>query len=107
MFESKAGVFFIAGVGFFLLAFLGNGVVPMLMYKDRPEVTAEQLVAGIPGVRIVDPGRAGAADEIGVEVDALDGAAREEEIARMLAGAQVTEAARAAAQSLLTSETEG
>ena len=46
MFESKAGVFFIAGVGFFLLAFLGNGVVPMLMYRDRPEKTAEQLVEG-------------------------------------------------------------
>ena len=46
MFESKAGVFFIAGVGFFLLAFLGNGVVPMLMYRDRPEQTAEELVAG-------------------------------------------------------------
>jgi cytochrome c oxidase cbb3-type subunit 2 len=48
MFESKAGVFFIAGVGFFLLAFLGNGVVPMIMYKDRPELSAEQLVAGVP-----------------------------------------------------------
>ena len=41
MFESKAGVFFIAGIGFFVLAFLGNGVVPMIMYKDRPEKTAE------------------------------------------------------------------
>lgn len=45
MFESKAGIFFIAGVGFFLLAFLGNGAVPMIMYKDRPEKTAEDLVA--------------------------------------------------------------
>ena len=48
MFESKAGIFFIAGVGFFVLAFLGNGVVPMIMYKDRPELTAEELVAGVP-----------------------------------------------------------
>jgi cytochrome c oxidase cbb3-type subunit II len=46
MFESKAGVFFIAGVGFFLLAFLGNGVVPMIMYRDRPEKTVEELVEG-------------------------------------------------------------
>ena len=44
MFESKSGIFFIAGVGFFLLAFLGNGIVPMIMYKDRPEQTAEQVV---------------------------------------------------------------
>ena len=44
MFESKSGIFFIAGIGFFLLAFLGNGVVPMVMYKDRPEQTAEQVV---------------------------------------------------------------
>jgi cytochrome c oxidase cbb3-type subunit 2 len=44
MFESKSGIFFIAGIGFFLLAFLGNGAVPMIMYKDRPEQTAEQLV---------------------------------------------------------------
>ena len=51
--------------------------------------------------------KTGGADDIGVEVDALDGGAREEEIARMLAGAQVTAAARAAAQSLLTSEREG
>lgn len=44
MFESKSGIFFIAGIGFFLLAFLGNGAVPMLMYKDRPEQTAEEVV---------------------------------------------------------------
>jgi len=44
MFESKSGIFFIAGVGFFLLAFLGNGIVPMIMYKDRAEQTAEQVV---------------------------------------------------------------
>jgi cytochrome c oxidase cbb3-type subunit 2 len=44
MFESKSGIFFIAGIGFFLLAFLGNGAVPMLMYRDRPEKTAEEVV---------------------------------------------------------------
>ena len=44
MFESKSGIFFIAGIGFFLLAFLGNGAVPMIMYKDRHEQTAEEVV---------------------------------------------------------------
>ncbi len=44
MFESKSGIFFIAGIGFFLLAFLGNGAVPMIMYKDRHEATAEEVV---------------------------------------------------------------
>jgi len=44
MFESKSGILFIAGVGFFLFAFLSNGVLPMVMYKDLPEQTAEQVV---------------------------------------------------------------
>ncbi|MEQ8789640.1 MAG: cbb3-type cytochrome c oxidase subunit II [Pirellulaceae bacterium] len=45
MFESKSGVLLIGGLGFFLFAFLSNGIVPMLMYKELPEKTAEQLVA--------------------------------------------------------------
>jgi cytochrome c oxidase cbb3-type subunit II len=44
MFESKSGVFFIAGVAFFGFAFLSNAIVPALMYKDLPELTAEELV---------------------------------------------------------------
>lgn len=44
MFESKAGVLFIAGIGFFALAFLSNIVVPVLMYRDQPEQTAEQMI---------------------------------------------------------------
>ena len=44
MFESKSGIFFIAGIGFFVLAFLGNAAVPMIMYKDRHEQTAEEVV---------------------------------------------------------------
>lgn len=44
MFETKTGIIFIAGLFFFVLAFLGNGLVPMLMYKDMPEKTAEQVV---------------------------------------------------------------
>lgn len=46
MFESKSGVLLVAGLGFFALAFVSNGLVPMLMYsKDKfPERTAEQEV---------------------------------------------------------------
>ncbi len=44
MLESKAGVLFIAGLGFFGLAFLSNALVPALMYRDLPEQTVEQLV---------------------------------------------------------------
>ena len=44
MFESKTGILFIAGVGFFVFAFLSNGALPMLMYKDLPEQTAEEVV---------------------------------------------------------------
>ncbi|MGV3605868.1 MAG: cbb3-type cytochrome c oxidase subunit II [Planctomycetaceae bacterium] len=44
MFESKTGILFIAGIGFFAIAFLSNGLVPMLMYKDLPEKTTETLV---------------------------------------------------------------
>ena len=44
MFESKTGVLFIAGIGFFAFAFLSNALVPMFMYKDLPEKTAEQVV---------------------------------------------------------------
>lgn len=44
MFETKTGIIFIAGLFFFALAFLGNGLVPILMYKDLPEKTAEEVV---------------------------------------------------------------
>ncbi len=44
MFETKTGILFIAGVGFFVFAFLSNGALPMVMYKDLPEKTAEQVV---------------------------------------------------------------
>lgn len=44
MFESKTGILFIAGIGFFVFAFLSNGALPMVMYKDLPEKTAEQVV---------------------------------------------------------------
>lgn len=44
MFESKAGIVFIAGIGFFGIAFLSNVVVPVLMFRDLPEQTAEEVV---------------------------------------------------------------
>jgi len=44
MFESKAGVLFIGGLGFFVLAFIANGAVPMLMYRDLHEQTAVEVV---------------------------------------------------------------
>jgi len=48
MFESKFAILFIAGVGFFGFAFLSNAVVPILMYQDLREQTAEEVVT--PGV---------------------------------------------------------
>ena len=44
MLETKTGVFFIAGLGFFALAFLSNALVPILMYRHLPEQTVEQLL---------------------------------------------------------------
>jgi cytochrome c oxidase cbb3-type subunit 2 len=44
MFETKSGVFLIAGIGFFALAFLSNGLVPWLMYANYPEDTVEQTI---------------------------------------------------------------
>jgi cytochrome c oxidase cbb3-type subunit 2 len=44
MFESKTGILFIAGIGFFVLAFVSNGALPMIMYKDLPEKSAEEVV---------------------------------------------------------------
>jgi hypothetical protein len=44
MFENKSGVLLIGGLGFFLFAFLSNAVVPILMYRDLPEKTAEEVV---------------------------------------------------------------
>ena len=45
MFESKSGIFLIAGVGFFGLSFLVMGLLPWTIYMDQPEQTLEQLAA--------------------------------------------------------------
>lgn len=44
MFESKSGVFFVAGLMFFGFAFLSNAIVPYLMYRDIEEQSVEELV---------------------------------------------------------------
>lgn len=49
MFESKAGVFFIAGLGFFALSFLVMGVLPWTIYAGEKELTVTEMAAkGIP-----------------------------------------------------------
>ena len=44
MFESKAGIFFVAGIAFFVFAFVSNALVPVVMFRDLPEQTAEAMV---------------------------------------------------------------
>lgn len=49
MFETKSGVFLIAGLGFFALAFLVMGLVPWTIQAGQKELTVEQLASqGIP-----------------------------------------------------------
>ncbi|MFQ5414696.1 MAG: cbb3-type cytochrome c oxidase subunit II [Phycisphaerae bacterium] len=43
MFESKSGIFLVAGLGFFALAFLVMGLLPWLIYLDQPEKTLDDL----------------------------------------------------------------
>jgi len=43
MFESKSGVFLIAGLAFFILAFVVMGLVPILIFHGEPELTTHQL----------------------------------------------------------------
>lgn len=43
MFESKSGIFLIAGLFFFALSFVVMGVLPWTMYLDQPEKTLMQL----------------------------------------------------------------
>lgn len=49
MFESKAGVLLVGGIGFFVFAFISNAVVPVLMYQDLPE----QRVADLPNANLM------------------------------------------------------
>jgi len=43
MFESKAGIFLVAGVGMFVLAFLVMGLLPWTIYMHEPEKTLQDL----------------------------------------------------------------
>ncbi len=45
MLESKGGIIFVAGIGFFVFAFLSNVVVPVLMFRDLPEQRVEQTIS--------------------------------------------------------------
>ncbi|HZZ79530.1 MAG TPA: cbb3-type cytochrome c oxidase subunit II [Gemmataceae bacterium] len=44
MFERKSGILLLAGLGFFALAFVSNGLVPWLMYAKTPEQTLEDTI---------------------------------------------------------------
>lgn len=44
MFENKSGILLIGGLGFFLFAFVSNALVPILMYRNLKEKTAEELI---------------------------------------------------------------
>lgn len=44
MFETKSGILLIAGIGFFALAFVSNGLLPWLMYRHLPEQTVEEML---------------------------------------------------------------
>jgi hypothetical protein len=46
MFEKKSGILLIAGFVFFGIAFVSNGLVPILMYRGLPEKPVEQLING-------------------------------------------------------------
>jgi DNA repair protein RecN (Recombination protein N) len=76
------------------LARVAKGV-QVLLVTHSPQVAARGA-AHLQVMKMLSKGRAE------TRVVALDGTARQEEIARMLAGATVTDAARAAAASLLT-----
>ena len=43
MFETKAGVLLVGGLGFFLFAFVSNALVPIFMYQHLPEQTLAEL----------------------------------------------------------------
>jgi len=44
MFESKSGVFWVAGLFFFSLAFIVMGILPWTIYRNVPEMTVSQMI---------------------------------------------------------------
>ena len=71
--------------------------VQVLVVTHSPQVAAR-------GERHIRVLKESAKNTARATVETLDGAARREEIARMLSGAQVTDEARAAAQSLIAGD---
>ena len=49
MFESKAGILLVGGIGFFVFAFISNALVPIFMYQNLPE----QAVADLPNPNLM------------------------------------------------------
>ncbi|MFO1000841.1 MAG: hypothetical protein U0936_10905 [Planctomycetaceae bacterium] len=49
--------FYIAGVGFFVLAFVSDALVPWLMYNDMPEKTVAELINSNLRYQFEDPAR--------------------------------------------------
>jgi DNA repair protein RecN (Recombination protein N) len=92
-----------SGVGGATAAAVGERLVRLARKLQILVVTHSPQVAACAKqhLRVVKKTRAGAAS---TAVELLDDPARREEIARMLAGAKVTEAARAAADSLMARE---
>lgn len=45
MLETKSGVFLVAGLAFFGLAFTVMGLLPWVMYKDQPEQTVADMIS--------------------------------------------------------------
>ena len=78
------------------LARLAEGV-QVLVVTHSPQVAAR-------GVRHIRVLKKSAKNSVFAEVEILDDASRQEEIARMLSGARITDEARAAAQSLIAGE---
>ena len=57
MFESKAGVLFVGGIGFFVFAFVSNALVPIFMFQDIEEQhVLEYVNAGEDDVFVTDDG---------------------------------------------------
>ena len=57
MFESKAGVLFVGGLGFFVFAFISNALVPIFMFQDIEEQhVLEYVTAGEDDVVVDDDG---------------------------------------------------
>lgn len=91
-----------AGVGGAVAEAVGTRLAELARDTQVLVVTHSPQVAARAGQHLrISKGAKGAASQVATRVEALDDTARREEIARMLAGAKVTDAARAAADQLI------